>query len=73
MRRAIARRRGIARDMKPEARPWAAFAAVTMIGFLVWLGLQMTRTEKADRWLLALVVAGVLAGAAIVVGLGRRR
>lgn len=59
--------------MRSRMTPWAALAGVLMIGFLVWLGAQMSRTERANEILLILVGCFALAGLAFGAGMLRRR
>lgn len=44
-----------------------------MVGFLVWLGAQMSRTERADEVLVILVICFGLGALAMALGYGRRR
>lgn len=53
--------------------PWAVVAGVLMVGFLVWLGAQMSRTERADEVLVILVICFGLGALAMALGYGRRR
>lgn len=58
--------------MRSRVTPWAILAAVLMIGFLVWLGAQMSRSGRSDEVLLILVACFALAGIAFGAGMFRR-
>jgi len=61
--------------MKPTT-PWLALAMTVLGAFIVWLSIQMTRTDRADRIVLILAGCFVLIGVAFAlatVRLPRRR
>lgn len=53
-------------------KPYVGVMLVALVAFLVWLAMQMARTWRDDRFLIALAVAGLLGAAAMYVGLRRR-
>lgn len=62
--------------MKKSLIPWAVLAVGLMIAFLVWLGSQMSRSERGDEILIILVICFALGGLAFGLGMmrsGRRR
>ncbi len=60
-------------DMQ-RGTPWTLTAIVALGAFIVWLAIQMSRTDRADRIVLTIAVCFGLIGVALALGMiGRGR